>query len=339
MPENTPAAPPAIAVQGLTKKFTYTEKEEGLRGSLKALFARQTKTRLAVNDFTFQLEAGGIIGLMGPNGAGKTTLIKMLTGIIRPTSGQARVLGFDPTHATDAYKKQFALVMGQKSQLWWDLPAADTFLLNQAMYEIPEPVFRRNVDAYSALFEVQKLLKVPVRQLSLGERMKMELIASLLHNPAILFLDEPTIGLDAIAQRQIRELVQEVNRQRGVAVLLTSHYMEDIRHLCERVMVIRQGQKIYDGGLNALLDRYKETMTVTLRYEEPCDWLPPAGVEVQERSPYQLAVRLPRSQVQGLLNQAMSACQVADVRIEEEDMGDLVEKIYRLEGSPVPEAA
>jgi ABC-2 type transport system ATP-binding protein len=322
-----------MIVNGLTKDYTYFEKEEGLRGSLRALFARKTLKRRAVSDFCFTLENGGIIGLMGPNGAGKTTLIKMLTGILRPTLGSAMVIGHDPSRPTDAYKKQYALVMGQKSQLWWDLPALDTFLLNQAIYEIPEEDFRRNVKLYSAMFGVEELLKVPVRQLSLGERMKMELIASLLHNPRVLFLDEPTIGLDAIAQRQIRELVQQVNQERGVAVLLTSHYMEDIRSLCNRVMVIRKGQKIYDGSFEALLDRYKEYMTVSLRFVSPCMWSAPADVECLERTAIQLSARMPRERVRAFLHEALQACEVADVRIEEEDMGDLVEKVYRLEGA------
>ncbi len=326
---------PAMLVQGLTKDYTFFEKEEGLRGSLRALFVRKRQTRRAVTDFSFVLEDGGIIGLMGPNGAGKTTLIKMLAGILQPTAGSARVLGFDPSRPADAYKKQFALVMGQKSQLWWDLPATDTFLLNQAIYEIPEADFRARQALYAEMFAVGGLLRVPVRQLSLGERMKMELIASLLHGPKILFLDEPTIGLDAIAQRQIRELVRQVNRESGVAVLLTSHYMEDIRSLCSRVMVIRKGEKIYDGSLNALLDRYKETMTVTLRFLEGsrCDWPTPGDVESLERTSYQLVARMPRTRVQSFLAEALASCAAEDVRIEEEDMGDLVEKVYRFEGA------
>jgi ABC-2 type transport system ATP-binding protein len=325
---------PAVQVVGLSKNYTYFEKDEGLRGSLKALFVRKMRTKSAVQDFSFTVEPGGIVGLMGPNGAGKTTLIKMLTGIIRPTAGTASVLGFDPTQPSDAYKQTYALVMGQKSQLWWDLPAVDTFRLNQAIYEIDEARFRANLNLFTELFAVQDLLKVPVRQLSLGERMKMELIASLLHDPQILFLDEPTIGLDAIAQRQIREMIRQVNREKGVAVLLTSHYMEDIRSLCQRVMVIRQGQKIYDGGLDALLDRYKENMTVTLRFapDTICQWEIPADVECLERNLFQLAARMPRARVRSFLNEALAACEVADVSIDEEDMGDLVEKVYNLEG-------
>lgn len=323
---------PAIVAQDLTKDYHYFEKEEGLRGSIRSLFNRKTQTRRAVSGFSFTLE-GGIVGLIGPNGAGKTTLIKLLTGIIRPTQGSARVLGFDPTHPSDAYKKHYALVMGQKSQLWWDLPALDTFLLNQAIYEIPEDTFRRNLARYAGMFGVNSLLKVPVRQLSLGERMKMEIIASLLHDPQVLFLDEPTIGLDATAQRQIRELLHQVNRESGVSVLLTSHYMEDILDLCERVMVIRQGQKIYDGSLKALLDRYKETMVVTVRFSVESDWLPPIDVECLERTPMQLSARMPRGRTRTYLQEVFSNTEAADVRIDEEDVGELVEKVYRLEGN------
>jgi ABC-2 type transport system ATP-binding protein len=324
----------AVSARGLSKDYRYTEKEEGLRGSLKALFAPAVRTRRALSDFSCELEPGGIVGLMGPNGAGKTTLIKILAGILQPTSGTVEVMGYNPSRGSDEYKKRFALVMGQKSQLWWDLPASDTFLLNQAIYEIPEADFRARLKQYAAMFGVVDLLKVPVRQLSLGERMKMELIASLLHGPRILFLDEPTIGLDAIAQRQIRELVRQVNQESGVAVLLTSHYMEDIRTLCDRVMVIRQGEKIYDGSLDALLDRYKEKMTVSLRFIEGsiCDWPAPPDVETLERTAYQLVAQMSRVRVQSFLHEVLLACAVEDVQIMEEDIGDLVEKVYRLEG-------
>jgi ABC-2 type transport system ATP-binding protein len=324
----------AVSARGLSKDYRYTEKEEGLKGSLKALFAPIVRTRRALSDFSCELEPGGIVGLMGPNGAGKTTLIKILAGILQPTGGSVDVLGYNPARGNDEYKKRFALVMGQKSQLWWDLPASDTFLLNQAIYEIPEIDFRARVKLYTDMFGVVDLLKVPVRQLSLGERMKMELITSLLHGPRILFLDEPTIGLDAIAQRQIRELVRQVNHESGVAVLLTSHYMEDIRSLCDRVMVIRQGEKIYDGLLEALLDRYKERMTVNLRYIEgsACDWTAPPDVEILEHTAYQMTARMGRARVQSFLHEVLLACEVEDVQIMEEDIGDLVEKVYRLEG-------
>ena len=320
-----------LTVSNLSKTYTYKEKDEGLKGSLKYLFKSKTKQRQAVKDFSFTIDKPDIVGLIGPNGAGKTTLIKMLTGIIKPTSGNASVLGFDPAKSKNAYKKQFAVVMGQKSQLWWDLPAADTFRLNQAIYEIPDNTFRKNVSRLTELFNVQQYLTVPVRQLSMGERMKMELIASLLHDPKVLFLDEPTIGLDAIAQRQIRELLQQVNAERQVTILLTSHYMKDIRSLCDRVIIIRKGQNVYDGELDSLLNTYKENVKIHLRFSEATSWHPSNGIEIKNGSPLHRSYQVKRDAMQDFLGQAVAASEVADIRIEEEELDDLVEQIYTMQ--------
>jgi ABC-2 type transport system ATP-binding protein len=244
----------ALQVDRLTRVYRSSEKEEGLKGTFKALFHKNAIEKTAVSDFSFEAAEGEMIGLIGPNGAGKTTLIKMLSGIIHPTSGKAFISGFDPSRPSDAFKKRIAVVMGQKSQLWWDLPAIDSFLLDREIYELSEERFRKNVALYSEMFGVEDLLKTQVRQLSLGERMKMELILSLLHDPDVLFLDEPTIGLDAIAQKQIRQLLSRINLEERVTVLLTSHYMEDIRHVCSRVMVVNHGLKIFDGAFDTLLD-------------------------------------------------------------------------------------
>ena len=256
----------------------------------------------------------------------------MLTGIIKPTSGSAQVLGFDPVHATNDFKRQFALVMGQKSQLWWDLPAVETFRLNQAIYEIPESDYQHTVQRLTEMFTVTDLLKIPVRQLSLGERMKMEIITSLLHNPRVLFLDEPTIGLDAIAQRQIRELLQQINREQNVAILLTSHYMKDIRSLCKRVIVIRQGQKLYDGALDTLLESYKETVNVHLRFAVSTDWNPNSEVTRTQWEALNATYQVPQNTVQTFLHQALNECQISDVRIEEKELDEMVEQIYTMEG-------
>ena len=320
-----------LTVDQLSKTYTYTEKEEGLRGSLRNLFTPQRKKRLAVDQFSFEIQQPDIVGLIGPNGAGKTTLIKMLTGIIKPSSGSASVLGFDPSQSNDAYKKQFAVVMGQKSQLWWDLPAMDTFRLNQAIYEIEETAFHKNVQWLTELFAVEQFLTVPVRQLSLGERMKMEIIASLLHNPKVLFLDEPTIGLDAIAQRQIRELLREVRHEKQVTILLTSHYMKDIRSLCERVIVIHHGQKVYDGNLEALLNRYKENVNVYLRFSQPSTWQPVNATLIQNHSTLNKGFTMKREQMQPFLTEAVQQNDIADIRIEEQELDDLVEEIYMTE--------
>ena len=241
-----------IETNNLTKEFKYFEKPEGLKGSVQSLFKRETKIKTALSDFTFSAHEGEFIGLMGANGAGKTTLFKMLTGIIHPTSGDVSVSGYIPAKGEVAFKKSFAVVMGQKSQLWWDLPASDSLLLNKAIYEIPDKQYRDNVKYFVKLFDAQKYLSVPVRKLSLGERMKFELINSLLHAPKILFLDEPTIGLDAVAQRQIREMLKTAGRERGITMLLTSHYTEDLLELTKRCIVLRSGQKIYDGDMCCL---------------------------------------------------------------------------------------
>ncbi|NSW53023.1 MAG: ATP-binding cassette domain-containing protein [Anaerolineae bacterium] len=321
-----------IKVNNLCKDYTFFEKEEGLRGSLRSLFTRQMQSRRAVDDFSFTIDNHDIVGLIGPNGAGKTTLIKMLTGIVKPTSGGAVVLGYDPAHAGNEYKRRFALVMGQKSQLWWDLPAGETFRLNQAIYQIEEGSFLKNVHWLTELFEVVPFLKVPVRQLSLGERMKMEIIASLLHDPSVLFLDEPTIGLDAIAQRQIRDLLRQVNREKKVTILLTSHYMKDIHSLCERVIVIRQGRKIYDGQLERLLEQYKESVNIHLRFNQPTQWSPTFSAQPLEMDAYHAVYQVPKSETQRFLHSALTACDLADMRVEEKELDELVETIYSMEG-------
>ncbi len=209
-----------------------------------------------------------LVGIIGPNGAGKTTLIKMLCGIIQPTSGEVSVLGYRPGDLQDGFRRRYAVVMGQKSQLWWDLPALDTFRLNQKIYSIPQERFEQNLKEYTALFGVEALLHAPVRNLSLGERMKMELMAALLHDPELLFLDEPTIGLDAIAQKSIRQFLKEVNARRQVTILLTSHYMADIRHLCHRTLVVNDGRKVYDGPLEALLTRFQNSRDIQVTLPE-----------------------------------------------------------------------
>lgn len=323
----------AIRVDKLTRIYRSIEKEEGLKGTFKALFQKKVIEKTAVSEFSFEAGEGELIGLIGPNGAGKTTLIKMLCGIIHPTSGNATVLGFDPSRPCDDFKKRYAVVMGQKSQLWWDLPAIDSFALDREIYEIPEERFQQNVRMYSELFGVESLLNTQVRLLSLGERMKMELILSLLHDPGILFLDEPTIGLDAIAQKQIRQLLKRINRERNVTVLLTSHYMEDIRNLCSRIMVVNHGRKLFDGAFDTLLDRFNEYKTITVSFENEA--APDPGFEAlwTERSPYRWTFKVRKEQVREVLYAILNRYDVDDLKLEEEDIGDVVEKIYGI-GAP-----
>ena len=320
----------AIKVENLTRIYRSAEKEEGLKGTFKALFHKTVIEKTAVSNFSFEVREGELIGLIGPNGAGKTTLIKMLSGIIHPTSGKAQVLGYDPSRPCDEFKKSFAVVMGQKSQLWWDLPAIDSFALDREIYGIPEERFRKNVSFYSEMFDVEKLLNTQVRLLSLGERMKMELILSLLHDPGILFLDEPTIGLDAVAQKQIRHLLCQINRERNVTVLLTSHYMEDIRHLCSRIMVINHGEKIFDGEFEGLLDRFNEYTTISVTFESETCFDPDFEVQWLEKSPYKWSFKVSREQVRQVLHTILNNCDVDDLKLEEEDIGDVIEKIYKM---------
>lgn len=318
-----------IKTHKLTKTYTRYEKEAGLLGSIKSLFNRNEVLKTAVSSFDLEIEAGEFVGMIGPNGAGKTTLIKMLTGIIAPTSGEISVLGYYPNSLHNAYKRQFAVVMGQKSQLFMDLTAADSFLLFKEIYSIPEDDYRKNLSYFIDLFGVSSYMNVQVRTLSLGERMKMELIAALLHGPRILYLDEPTIGLDAVAQRQIRSFLREVNRDKGTTIILTSHYMEDIRSLCERCVVINGGQKIYDGGLSTLLERYQTHKLIRVTFEEACVFNPAQAVKILEQNPFRISMMAAKAEVRPLLRDIMANCPVSDITIEEEDIGNVVERIYK----------
>ena len=238
-----------IEVNKLSKDFQYYEKEMGLKGTAKNFFKREKLTKKVVNEVSFEIEQGEIVGFIGPNGAGKSTTLKMLSGILHPTGGKANVMGYIPWERKKAYKMQFAIVMGQKSQLWWDLPACESLYLNKCIYEIPDKVYQRKLDELVGLFDTKALLKIPIRRLSLGERMKFEIIASLLHSPKVLFLDEPTIGLDMTAQNKMIEFFKYYNEQEKTTILLTSHYIKDIEALCKRSIVINEGRLVYDGSI------------------------------------------------------------------------------------------
>lgn len=238
-----------ITSQSLNKQFRIYRKPPGFIGSFKALFHRNYEINSAVRSFDLDIAAGESVGLLGPNGAGKTTLMKMFTGIIVPSSGQLRVLGYDPSRRELNFRRKIALVMGQKSQLWWDLPAMDSLQLLQRYYEIPEIAFKRRVGELSELLQVKSILHIHVRKLSLGERMKVELMASLLHQPEILFLDEPTLGLDIVAQRNVREFLKNYQQTTRTTLILTSHYMADVAALCPRIVLLLQGEKHFDGTL------------------------------------------------------------------------------------------
>lgn len=304
-----------IDTQNLTKIYRRFQKKEGLRGSLQGLIKREYEEKTAVNSVSLSVKAGEFVGLIGPNGAGKTTLIKMLTGIIAPTSGSIEVLGYYPNDMKNAFKKKYAVVMGQKSQLFMELTMNDTLRLFKEIYEIPEAEYQASREYFAQLFGVEALMNVQVRTLSLGERMKMELIVALLHGPQVLFLDEPTIGLDAVASKQIRKFLKEINEERGTTILLTSHYMEDIRALCGRTVVINHGSKIYDGGTEELFEKYQKNKKITATFDRP---------------PYRREVEVPKEHIKDALHELMQY-EPKDITVAEDEIGVVVERIYREE--------
>ncbi len=260
-----------ISVSNLSKYYQVYKKEAGFLGSLRSLFKRKYETVKAVNNISFEIKEGELLGFIGPNGAGKTTTLKCLSGLLYPTSGRISVLGFTPSDRKSSFLKQIALLMGQKNQLWWDLPAIDTFLLNKEIYDIPQEEFDKTLSELLEILDAEKLIKIPVKKLSLGERMKMELIASLIHSPKILFLDEPTIGLDVVMQKKLREFIKIYNTRFNATIILTSHYMGDVEALCKRVIVINNGTILFDGELSSLVKKYAPYKIITVLLNDYVD--------------------------------------------------------------------
>lgn len=324
-----------IHTHNLTKTYRRFEKEPGFKGSIKSLFNRRYIEKIAVDSFDLSVDSGEFVGLIGPNGAGKTTLVKMLTGIIAPTSGEISVLGHYPNKLENAFKQQYAVVMGQKSQLFFELTPNDTFLLFKELYGIPESVYKRNVDYFVSLFGVSEFLNVQVRTLSLGERMKMELIVALLHNPGVLFLDEPTIGLDAAAQRQMRSFLHEVNMHSGTTIILTSHYMEDVRSLCPRSVVINNGKKLYDGGTDRLFDAYQTHKKITITFGTETNVALSEDCDLLEHSPFKTSFMVPKEKSGSIVADIMRDYSPQDISAEEEDIGAVVERIYATKAGDV----
>jgi ABC-2 type transport system ATP-binding protein len=308
----------AIDVKGLNKTFDYFKKEPGLIGSLKSVFWRETLYHHAVKDVSFAIDEGELVGFLGPNGAGKTTTLKILSGILYPTSGQVSVLGHVPWKREPAYQRRFAIVMGQKNQLWWDLPARESFELNRDIYDIDRAAYRETLDELVEILGVAPLLDVQVRKLSMGERMKCELIAALLHQPRVLFLDEPTIGLDVVSQETIRAFIENYNRTKQTTVILTSHYMRDVERLCRRVLVINDGRIIYDGALAELADRYVDHKIVTLRLAQP---VTPAALarfgQVTEHNGLSVTMKVAKKDLAQTAQGLLSVLPVDDLSIEE----------------------
>src|SRR5213594_2274455 len=288
---------PVIEAHNLTKVYRTYRKERGLWGSIKGLLKRRYDETRAADQVSFQIEEGEFVGFLGPNGAGKTTVLKMLSGLLNPTGGDARVLGFVPWERRNEMKRQFSLLMGQKNALWWDLRAQESLELNRAIYGIDRERFNKVVGGLSELLDVTDKLNVMVRELSLGERMKMELIAALLHTPRVLFLDEPTIGLDVVSQKKVREFLRVYSSENRIITMLTSHYMQDIEELCERVIIIDHGRIFYDGPLSAIIDRFATHKIVSLVFESRAERDFRAFGEVTEQTPETVQLKVPRAKV------------------------------------------
>src|SRR6201990_1386139 len=286
---------PTIVATDLSKVYRTYKKRSGLSGALRGLVRRDYEETRAVDRVSFSIEQGEFVGFLGPNGAGKTTVLKMLSGLLTPTAGEASVLGFVPWERSNEMKRQFSLVMGQKNALCWDLPAQESLELTRAIYGIERDRFKKVVNGLAELLDVQDKMNVMVRELSLGERMKMELISALIHEPRVLFLDEPTIGLDVVSQKRVREFLRVYNREHRIVTMLTSHYMQDIQELCERVIVIDHGKIFFDGPLDAIIDRFSSAKIISLSFEEgaACDFAR-FGEVVEEKS-MSVQLKVPRA--------------------------------------------
>ncbi len=319
-----------IDVERLSKSFDYYKKELGLKNSFRNLFFRERLTKEAVRGISFQIEAGEMVGFLGPNGAGKTTTLKMLSGILHPTSGRATVLGFTPWERRKAFKMQFAIVMGQKNQLWWDLPANESLYLNKCIYEVDDRAYQATLAELTELLDVKDLLNVQVRRLSLGERMKMELIAALIHRPRLVFLDEPTIGLDIISQKKIREFFKYYNQENKATVILTSHYMQDVEDLCRRVIIINQGQLVYDGDLHRVNEVFAQSKLIKLQLSEPVSAADLALFgKIKEHGPFSATLEIPRAEVKECSKAILDRLPVVDFNIEDVPVEEGIALLYR----------
>jgi ABC-2 type transport system ATP-binding protein len=322
-----------IEAQGLTKTYRVFQKSPGLGGALRGLFRRTYKEVRAVADVSFSIEPGEMVAFLGHNGAGKTTTLKMLSGLIYPTSGTARVLGFVPWERPDAFRRRFSLVMGQKNQLWWDLPAADSFNLHREIYSLPREAFNRTLGQLTEMFNVGELTRQPVRELSLGERMKMELIASLLHEPQLLLLDEPTIGLDVVAQVAIQHCLKEYNARRGVTMLLTSHYMRDVEALCSRVLVIAHGRVVFDGPLTAIIERFGTHKLVRLQFAS--EEVPPELGQFGEHTATGpvAELKVERERIASVLAGILDRWTVVDMSVQDPPLDKVIARVFEESGA------
>lgn len=318
-----------IEVHHLSKQYASWKKREGFLGTLKSIGHREKMIVDAVRDLSFSIEHGEFVGFIGPNGAGKTTTLKMLSGILWPSGGEATVLGYTPWKREKEFQRQFAIVLGQKNQLWWDLPAKDSFLLNKAVYEIPSSDFQARLKQFGDLLNVTHLFEIPVNKLSLGERMKCELVNSLLHNPRVLFLDEPTIGLDVVSQKGIRDFLLAWNREQGTTIILTSHAMADVEALCPRVLVIDHGTLQYDGALEALMRRVADHKELTIIFEKPVERKEMESLgTIEIYDPLRVRLNVDRSCIAQVAKICLERFAVSDLLIEEVSVDEVVRRLF-----------
>lgn len=319
-----------ISVNNLSKNYQIFKKDSGLRGSLVALVHRKYEMVQAVKNISFEINEGELVGFIGPNGAGKTTTLKCFSGLLYPTSGVVSVLNFNPYERKKDFLKQIGLIMGQKNQLWWDLPPIDSFTLQKEIYEISDEVYKKTLSDLLDLLDARNILKVPVKKLSLGQRMKMEIIAILLHAPKVLFLDEPTIGLDVVMQQTLRNFIKEYNQKYKSTIILTSHYMADVEELCKRVIIINHGKILYDGLLASLIKKYAPYKTIKITLKEKTDetFFSRLG-EVENYSFPSLTLIVKREDTSDAVSEILNEKKVEDITIEEPEIEDVIRKVFK----------
>jgi ABC-2 type transport system ATP-binding protein len=332
-----------IRVRGLSKHYRVHERPPGMAAAFRSIFHRVYKTVAAVDGIDFHIEPGERVGFLGPNGAGKTTTLKLLAGLLHPTAGEVSVDGYEPRRREDAFLKSIMLVLGQKQQLLWDLPPRDTFELNRAIYDVPRPQFEETLRELSLLLELGDLVNRPARTLSLGERMKCELAAALVHRPKVLFLDEPTIGLDVSMQATVRGFVQRYNERYGATLILTSHYMEDVQRLCPRVIVIAQGKLVYDGALDELVTRIRPDKRVSLRFSRPVDERDVASLgtvvraagetaETADGKPsWSIVLDVHKDALNRVVTEALARLPVSDLSVETPPLEEVMSELFARE--------
>ncbi|MCB0145195.1 MAG: ATP-binding cassette domain-containing protein [Caldilineaceae bacterium] len=325
-------ADPVILLDNLSKTYLVPERDAGVMAAARSLVQRRHRAIKAVDQVSFRVEPGEVVGFLGPNGAGKTTTLKMLSGLLHPTSGMGRVLDYEPWQRQREFLKVITLVMGQRNQLNWDIPASDSFELNRVIYRVPPEQYQQTLEELVELLELGPLINKPVRNLSLGERMKCEIAAALLHRPQVLFLDEPTIGLDVTAQRRIREFIREYNRRHNATILLTSHYMADVEALCKRIVVIHHGRILFDGPLAELVKRFSPHKTIAVELEHPIELNQYADFgEVVTQDDGRLMLRVPKADTAKVAGRLLAELPVSDLTIEDPPIEEVIEQVFAQE--------